>query len=279
MKEKELEAYIKPYITESNGQKKLSLHIVDKIMEDDKFSIDIDSLFAFFNQKNIVIEEEPVLKNDYKGINKDDYLSSGFDEYLKLIGSFPLLTHEEEIYYSNLSKTGNKAAFDMLINSNLRLVVFIAKRYTGKGLDIDDLVQEGNLGLQKAACKFDSSKGYRFSTYASWWVRQAIVRAVIEKGRTVRVPVHREEKFNKLKSINTKYMMLHKRNMPSMELVITYFSEGKNLSDLASRLKVSEKKTLKLMKELLENEEEDTFPSIASKCHVSDKKVILLNNI
>jgi len=118
--------------------------------------------------------------------------------YLSHIGRGDLLTHQEEIELSNAAKAGDARARQRLIEKNLRLVVSVAKKYRGYGLPFEDLIQEGNIGLMKAVEKFDPDRGFRFSTYATWWVRQAVQRAVADKGRTIRVPVHMTEKIRKM---------------------------------------------------------------------------------
>jgi RNA polymerase primary sigma factor len=118
--------------------------------------------------------------------------------YFAHIDKGKLLTHAEEIDLSKRAKTGDKGARQRLIEKNLRLVVSVAKKYRGMGLPFEDLIQEGNIGLMKAVEKFDSDRGWRFSTYATWWVRQAVQRAVADKGRTIRVPVHRGDKLRKM---------------------------------------------------------------------------------
>jgi RNA polymerase primary sigma factor len=119
-------------------------------------------------------------------------------KYLSHIGQGNLLTHQEEIDLSERAKAGDKKARQRLIEKNLRLVVSVAKKYRGYGLPFEDLIQEGNIGLMKAVEKYDPDRGYRFSTYATWWVRQAVQRAVADKGRTIRVPVHMGEKIRKM---------------------------------------------------------------------------------
>jgi RNA polymerase primary sigma factor len=118
--------------------------------------------------------------------------------YFARISKGKLLTHQEEIDLSRRTKKGDRAARKRLIEKNLRLVVSIAKKSRGHGLPFEDLIQEGNIGLMKAVGKFDPDRGYRFSTYATWWIRQAVQRAVADKGRTIRVPVHMGEKIRKM---------------------------------------------------------------------------------
>jgi RNA polymerase primary sigma factor len=118
--------------------------------------------------------------------------------YFARIGNDKLLTHQEEIDLSKRAKEGDKAARKKLIEKNLRLVVSVAKKSRGRGLPFEDLIQEGNIGLMRAVEKFDSDRGFRFSTYATWWIRQAVQRAVADKGRTIRVPVHVGDKMRKM---------------------------------------------------------------------------------
>ena len=129
-----------------------------------------------------------------KGVNIDDPVRM----YLKEIGKVPLLTATEEIELAQAMEAGNEEARKKLCEANLRLVVSIAKRYVGRGMLFLDLIQEGNLGLIKAVEKFDWRKGYKFSTYATWWIRQAITRAIADQARTIRIPVHMVETINKL---------------------------------------------------------------------------------
>ena len=133
-----------------------------------------------------------------EGITIDDPVKV----YLKEIGRVPLLTPEEEVDLAVRITNGDEAAKKRLSEANLRLVVSIAKRYLGRGMQFLDLIQEGNLGLIKAVEKFDYTKGFKFSTYATWWIRQAITRAIADQARTIRIPVHMVETINKVKKAN-----------------------------------------------------------------------------
>ena len=137
-------------------------------------------------------------KSDKNNVVRDAETPELLAKYLAHIGQGNLLTHAEEIDLSNRAKAGDKRARQRLIEKNLRLVVSVAKKYRGMGLPFEDLIQEGNIGLMKAVEKFDPDRGFRFSTYATWWVRQAVQRAVADKGRTIRVPVHMTEKIRKM---------------------------------------------------------------------------------
>ena len=132
----------------------------------------------------------------------DDYVKDIADDsvrlYLREIGRVPLLTADEEIELAKRIAKGDKAAKDKMVEANLRLVVSIAKKYIGRGLDLLDLIQEGSSGLLRAVEKFDYTKGFKFSTYATWWIRQAITRAIADQARTIRIPVHMVETINKL---------------------------------------------------------------------------------
>ena len=131
-------------------------------------------------------------------LSKDIKINDPVRMYLKEIGRIPLLTSDEEFEYARRAVDGDEEAKRILAESNLRLVVSIAKRYVGRGMLFLDLIQEGNIGLMKAVDKFDPEKGYKFSTYATWWIRQAITRALADQARTIRVPVHMVETINKL---------------------------------------------------------------------------------
>jgi RNA polymerase primary sigma factor len=141
-------------------------------------------------------EEETVVAADTSYI--DDIADDSVRLYLREIGKIPLLTSEQELALAQRVVAGDKKAKDQMAEANMRLVVSIAKRYVGRGLDLLDLIQEGNTGLLRAVEKFDPDRGFKFSTYATWWIRQAITRAIADQARTIRIPVHMVETINKL---------------------------------------------------------------------------------
>jgi RNA polymerase primary sigma factor len=141
-------------------------------------------------------EEEEVVAEDTSYI--DDIADDSVRLYLREIGKIPLLTSEQELALAKRVVSGEKKAKDQMAEANMRLVVSIAKRYVGRGLDLLDLIQEGNTGLLRAVEKFDPDRGFKFSTYATWWIRQAITRAIADQARTIRIPVHMVETINKL---------------------------------------------------------------------------------
>lgn len=146
----------------------------------------------------------------------DDISDDSVRLYLREIGKIPLLNPEEELALAQKVKAGDKKAKDKMAEANMRLVVSIAKRYSGRGLDFLDLIQEGNTGLLRAVEKFDPDKGFKFSTYATWWIRQAITRAIADQARTIRIPVHMVETINKL--LRTQRRMTQELNRePSIE--------------------------------------------------------------
>ena len=171
----------------------------------------LDELYSLFNENNIAVVSEEESENGSSGVDKilldDDALTRDLTindpvrMYLKEIGQIKLLQLDEELELAERIASGDEMAKDILAEANLRLVVSIAKRYVGRGMLFLDLIQEGNIGLIKAVEKFDVSKGYKFSTYATWWIRQAITRAIADQARTIRVPVHMVETINKLARI------------------------------------------------------------------------------
>ncbi len=158
-------------------------------IEDDEPSE--DALLDMDQEDEALLEAEDL--NALANVMSDDPVK----QYLKEIGDYPLLGIDEEVALAERIQSGDEAAKQQLAESNLRLVVSIAKRYVGRGLSFLDLIQEGNLGLIKAVEKFDHTKGYKFSTYATWWIRQAITRAIADQSRTIRIPVHMSEVINK----------------------------------------------------------------------------------
>ena len=161
------------------------------------------NIYTDLEEKNFIEEEEIRTFNYLKSDNSDDILQM----YLKDIGKKKMLKSKEEAEIARLAKEGNplqsKMAKDKLIQSNLRLVVSIAKKYTGQGVLFMDLVQEGSLGLIKAAEKFDYARGFKFSTYATWWIRQTIIRAIANHSKTIRIPVHMSEKIRMYKRVHS----------------------------------------------------------------------------
>lgn len=142
--------------------------------------------------------DEDALTTDTSAYLDDDVADDSVRLYLREIGKIPLLNAEEELALAKRVSAGDKDAKDKMAEANMRLVVSIAKRYVGRGLDLLDLIQEGNTGLLRAVEKFDPDKGFKFSTYATWWIRQAITRAIADQARTIRIPVHMVETINKL---------------------------------------------------------------------------------
>ncbi len=172
----------------------------------------LDELYNLFNENNIaVVSEEEAASGgeshvdkillDDNTLTKDLTINDPVRMYLKEIGQIKLLTMDEELELADRINEGDEMAKITLAEANLRLVVSIAKRYVGRGMQFLDLIQEGNIGLMKAVEKFDVTKGYKFSTYATWWIRQAITRAIADQARTIRVPVHMVETINKLSRI------------------------------------------------------------------------------
>lgn len=196
--------------------------ILDAIGEIDFDPEQLEKLYDNLESMGIeIVEDNDDLQFDdlalevTSAVDGDGFESDGADVvaiddpvkvYLKEIGRVPLLTTEEEIDLAIRIKDGDVAAKQRLSEANLRLVVSIAKRYLGRGMQFLDLIQEGNLGLIKAVEKFDYTKGFKFSTYATWWIRQAITRAIADQARTIRIPVHMVETINKVKKISSQLL-------------------------------------------------------------------------
>lgn len=183
----------------------------------------LDELYNALNENNITIiseddddsDPQKILLDD-STLTKDLTINDPVRMYLKEIGQIKLLSTEEELALADRIVAGDEMAKNTLAEANLRLVVSIAKRYVGRGMLFLDLIQEGNIGLMKAVDKFDVTKGYKFSTYATWWIRQAITRAIADQARTIRVPVHMVETINKLARIQ-RQLTLELNREPSEE--------------------------------------------------------------
>ena len=205
-------------------EKEISLDDIENAPEDP------DELFSEPPTLDLDFDEEPTddeLKLEEMDVDKLSEEDMSFDNislddpvkvYLREIGRVPLLSSDEEIELAIKINEGNQYAKQRLTEANLRLVVSIAKKYVGRGMYFLDLIQEGNVGLIKAVDKFDYTKGFKFSTYATWWIRQAITRAIADQARTIRIPVHMVETINRLKKIQSQ--LLHENGFePSEELI------------------------------------------------------------
>ena len=200
----------------------LTTRQINDLLEEFDFDVEqVDKLYEKIEGSNIKIVEDLELDIDTDIENMPlEGLTEGEDTadspkvddpvkvYLKEIGRVPLLSAEEELLLSEQMAAGDEVAARRLSEANLRLVVSIAKRYVGRGMQFLDLIQEGNLGLIKAVEKFDYTKGFKFSTYATWWIRQSITRAIADQARTIRIPVHMVETINKVKKVSSQ--LLHK---------------------------------------------------------------------
>ncbi len=226
---------IKALIEKGKISGKLTTNEIDSVILETEFDIDeLDKLYETIESNNIEIIDdlgdemldalsidldasknaEDQNSSDVKNVTVDDPVKV----YLKEIGRVPLLTPEEEIELAMRISNDDKEAKKRLSEANLRLVVSIAKRYVGRGMQFLDLIQEGNLGLIKAVDKFDYTKGFKFSTYATWWIRQAITRAIADQARTIRIPVHMVETINKVKKTNVQLLHENGRDPTAEEI-------------------------------------------------------------
>ena len=206
----------------------------------------LDDLYNAFHENNIEIisedfsdeddaaDDEDMLVIEDVELPKNANINDPVRMYLKEIGKISLLSQDEELKISKRVEEGDEEAKRLLAESNLRLVVSIAKRYVGRNLSFLDLIQEGNIGLMKAVDKFDASKGYKFSTYATWWIRQAITRAIADQARTIRIPVHMVETINKLIRVSRQLLQELGRD-PKPE-------------EIAKEMEMSEEKVREIMK-------------------------------
>ena len=239
-------------LIEKGKKGKLSQSDVDAAMEELDFDVEqIDRFYEKLEENGISLEENisgeemDAIEHEVARFSAAESMENALEQegisiddpvrlYLKEIGKVPLLNNERERILAERMMEGDESAKTELVEANLRLVVSIAKRYVGRGMYFLDLIQEGNLGLMKAVDKYDFTKGFKFSTYATWWIRQAITRAIADQARTIRIPVHMIETINKL--VRTGRQMLHETGMePTPE-------------ELAKRLNMPIEKVRKVMK-------------------------------
>ena len=211
----DLQAVKAKLVEQAKKDGKIEQKEIFKVIPDTPENLDVlDALYAELTEASVelIAQEEPAAEDfSDEWVAEDDeeifidqsaYLDDVADDsvrlYLREIGKIPLLSADEELELAHKVVAGDKRAKDKMAEANMRLVVSIAKRYVGRGLDLLDLIQEGNTGLLRAVEKFDPDKGFKFSTYATWWIRQAITRAIADQARTIRIPVHMVETINKL---------------------------------------------------------------------------------
>ncbi len=217
-------------VTESLGEQ--NIFVSDSLEDEDEEFLDEDENLDddILDEDLLEDEDSPSNKKDKQGKVKTSeiapkknadypYVVDSIRSYLREIGKYPLLTGEEEVELAKRIEKGDEEAKATMINSNLRLVVSVAKRYVRSSkMTLLDLIQEGNLGLIKAVDKFDYTKGFKFSTYAMWWIRQAITRSIADQGRTIRIPVHMKERMNKLTKTTRQFVSDHGRDPTTEEL-------------------------------------------------------------
>ncbi len=236
--EKKKQAAFTKLINKGKSKGKLDISdVYDLVIEYDLNMAEVDKLNAMIEAEKITVFDELSGEKqdnifdvdlpketdavDAVAVNDNAAMDDPVKVYLKEIGRIPLLSQEEEIEIAVRIAEGDEEAKKKLAEANLRLVVSIAKRHTGRGMQFLDLIQEGNLGLIKAVDKFDYSKGFKFSTYATWWIRQAITRAIADQARTIRIPVHMVETINKVKK--AKSQILHQTgHEPTPEEIADY---------------------------------------------------------
>ncbi|MFW6007284.1 MAG: RNA polymerase sigma factor RpoD [Halanaerobiales bacterium] len=234
---------VQELVNEGNKKGHLTYdEIMDKLEDIELETEDIERIYDVFQERDIDIieaaeeEEEEVEEDDDldlsipQGVGIDDPVRM----YLKEIGKVDLLSAEEEVDLAKRMEQGEEEAKRKLVEANLRLVVSIAKKYVGRGMLFLDLIQEGNMGLMKAVEKFDYTKGYKFSTYATWWIRQAITRSIADQARTIRIPVHMVETINKLIRVS-RQLLQDKGREPTAE-------------EIGEEMDISEEKVREIMK-------------------------------
>jgi len=225
LSKEEIQKRIKRLITTGKKKGYITYDDIDKAFPADYEGFDsslIESIYEDLERNKVVIKDSEETDEEATseiGVQTESEegpeifdnvaLKDPIKMYLRSIGKIPLLTPSQERELARRAQMGNRRAKEKLIESNLRLVVSIAKRYMGRGLQFSDLIQEGNIGLLKAVEKFDWKRGYKFSTYATWWIRQAITRAIADQARTIRIPVHMVETINKLNRTMRDYYQKH----------------------------------------------------------------------
>ena len=200
---------------------------IQQYMENENIIFEYENEYALASEDKL-LGEDGLYNEDHETSAPDDFSEITDDSiklYLKEIGNIPLLTADEEINIAQRMEQGDKSAIDELTKANLRLVVSVAKRYVGgSGMTFLDLVQEGNIGLMKAVSKFDYHKGYKFSTYAMWWIRQSVTRAIADQSKTIRIPVHLRETMNKIKRYSRDFFLSTGRE-PTREEIASYVNK------------------------------------------------------
>ena len=216
---------------------------VSRAMEEQEYDVTgLDALYEALEARGIRVEEEdadlPLLDDAQIGRLEHELSAEGvaLDDpvkaYLKEIGQVPLLSAEEEQTLARAARAGDADARRRLSEANLRLVVSVAKRYAGRGLPFLDLIQEGNLGLMKAAEKFEPDRGFKFSTYATWWIRQTITRAIADQGRTIRIPVHLVEHINRVRKTAGELLRKNGREPTAEEIAVRLEMEPDRVREL-----------------------------------------------
>ena len=253
MREEKIRNIIKSKASIINNQKKLPYDVLDKMLNSNVISEDDMDLVMNILEKEKIELEDPSFTNDECKFS--DLSDDGIRDYVKWISKYPLLDKDEEIYYAALMKNSKmeserKFAREKLINSNLRLVISVAKKYIGRGVEFNDLIQDGNGGLIRAIDKFDYKKGYKLSTYATWWIRQAVARCVNSYSRTIRIPVHAEERFSDVKKIYDKYIEKYNIKLGTYEVALLLCNKDRYKTVISENTNTSQDKVTLALKEL-----------------------------
>jgi len=259
MDKKEILDILLKEVVNSHPEKVISSDELFDRIEKKKIAVDgLDYIYKALEENGfVIVEQSPFsIDQDFEQLSNQVNLDDPVKMYLKDIGKIPLLSSEEEVEIAKRMLDGDEEARKTLTNANLRLVVSIGKRYVGRGLQLLDLIQEGNLGLMKAVEKFDYSKGFKFSTYATWWIRQAISRAIADQARTIRLPVHVSETLNRQKKITRELLQELGREPTVLEI--------------AERLGVSPEKVLENQKIALDPVSLETPVGEEDDSHLGD---------